>query len=192
MRMSDLSNENYSDCWMYPKEAVDELIAKLKADIMAGQLDVQINGTSIVDDGVANIPLARFGSGGTAGACGLVSLKENRGFNLNNDDNSIFISYASPAQIKAGTNSFAVIMAATQHQAVFYGLAKLAGADMKDSSNAVGTYTDEAKAAIAAMLGLTPLPAFTTTDAGKVLKVNAAGTGLEWATDETAAPAETT
>jgi len=37
---------------------------------------------------------------------------------------------------------------------VFYGLAKAAGVDMKNSENTVGTYTAEAQAAIQAMLGI--------------------------------------
>ena len=37
---------------------------------------------------------------------------------------------------------------------MFYGLAKIAGTDMKSSNNAVGTYTDEAKGAIQNMLGI--------------------------------------
>lgn len=45
----------------------------------------------------------------------------------------------------------------TQNASTFYGLTKAAGVDMKDSSNAVGTYTPEAKGAIQKMLGVSDL-----------------------------------
>ena len=50
--------------------------------------------------------------------------------------------------------SYRPIVPALQEKSVFYGLAKLAGADMAQSSNAVGTYTDAAKQGIQKMLGL--------------------------------------
>ena len=41
-----------------------------------------------------------------------------------------------------------------QHKSTFYGLAKAAGADEKNSTLPVGQYTDNAKASIKAMLGI--------------------------------------
>lgn len=64
------------------------------------------------------------------------------------------VAKATDANIKSGTNIYSPIVPSNQHKSVFYALAKLAGADMKKSSNAVGTYTAEAKAAIQSMLGV--------------------------------------
>ena len=61
-------------------------------------------------------------------------------------------------QIKAGTAGYRAINPQRQHEATFYGLAKAAGADMANSSNAVGTYTTEAKIAILKMLGIYEAP----------------------------------
>lgn len=64
------------------------------------------------------------------------------------------ISAANAERIKEGTNVYKPIVPSTQHQSVFYGLAKAAGdTTQSQSSNAVGTYTDSAKSAIKAMLG---------------------------------------
>lgn len=111
--------------------------------------DVQINGTSIVQGGVANIPIAKTGS--TDASLGLVRVSADYGLSisplgrLNTTDPSV-------AQIKAGTATYRKIGPAHQHIAAFYGLTKAAGVDMASSSNPVGTYTDEAKAAIQSML----------------------------------------
>lgn len=67
----------------------------------------------------------------------------------------IVISKAESDYIKAGVDNYRPIVPSKQHEAVFYGLAEAAGVDMKNSSNRVGFYTDEAKAAIRAMLGIT-------------------------------------
>lgn len=60
---------------------------------------------------------------------------------------------SSSSGIKTGTAQYSPIVPATQHIATFYGLAKVAGANMASSSNAVGTYTEQAKRAICAMIG---------------------------------------
>lgn len=70
----------------------------------------------------------------------------------------LMTSPADSSTIKsAGTGNyptFRPIVPRYQHEAVFYGLAKVAGADEKNSTNAVGTYTDTAKTAIKSMLGV--------------------------------------
>lgn len=106
--------------------------------------DVQVNGTSVVSNGVANIPIASTSTPGVMRiASGLYVL-----------DGGVGVNTATNSDVKLGTaGAFAGVN--KQHTAVFYGLAKAAGADMKDSSNAVGTYTPEAKAAIKSMLGIT-------------------------------------
>lgn len=109
-------------------------------------VDVQINGTSIVNEGVANIPVAKVGTLGV----------------VYPDNASIAISANGQLKIqdrplsyyKSGNNSTAVVCS-SQHISAFYGLAKAAGdTTQSSSSNAVGTYTDEAKAAIKTMLGI--------------------------------------
>lgn len=111
--------------------------------------DVQINGTSILDEGVANVPIA--------GSRTLGVVKADTQYGLDPTQSGLRIYYAHPAVIKAGTGQgslYQPIVPANQHQSVFYGLAKAAGHDEKNSALPVGTYTDEAKIAIRTMLGL--------------------------------------
>jgi hypothetical protein len=108
--------------------------------------DVQINGTSIVSGGVADIPLA------TASSPGLSYPYSNRGLSIT-ADGQISITKASDNSIKAGTAQYAPIVPSNQHGAAFYGLAKAAGdATQAASDNPVGTYTEDAKSAIHEML----------------------------------------
>lgn len=104
--------------------------------------DVQVNGTSILDGDVANIPLTSDAN------YGLVKY----GAGLRLDGSFLTIFKASNNQTKAGAASYSPIVPSNQHLSAFYGLAKAAGHDEKDSANPVGTYTDEAKAAIQTML----------------------------------------
>ena len=72
-------------------------------------------------------------------------------------DTSIWgaVKTASNADIKSSTVSVRAVTTGKQDQSVFYGLAKAAGDTTQSvSSNAVGTYTSEAKAAIQSMLGI--------------------------------------
>lgn len=62
---------------------------------------------------------------------------------------------ASGAQVKAGSVSSAFIAPSVEDAASFFGLAKAAGDSTQSaSSNTVGNYTEEAKAAIRRMLGI--------------------------------------
>lgn len=113
--------------------------------------DVQINGTSILSNGVANIPIA------SNGELGLVKIQK-FGYNgiVVQSDGEIRPVLASDNSIKDGTASYGVVGPVKQHLATFYGLAKAAGDSTQSASaNAVGTYTEEAKNAIRAMLGVT-------------------------------------
>lgn len=115
----------------------------------SGVSDVQVNGTSIVSDGVAEIPIAGVNE------LGLVK-KVNPardGINIGSDG-TIAIYGASLGYIKTGTANALPITPSNQHQSTFYGLAKVAGHDEKNSTLPVGTYTEEAKTAIRTMLGL--------------------------------------
>lgn len=107
--------------------------------------DVQVNGTSILSDGVANVPVANSSSPG------VVKVDSTNGIGIESQ-NKLYIEYATSALIKAGTGNYRPITPPRQQESVFYGLAKLAGADMASSSNPVGTYTDAAKSAISTML----------------------------------------
>lgn len=103
--------------------------------------DVQINGNSILTNGIGTIAMA-----------------SSEGVGYNASSHSIYAAGADLNIIKAGTNNYRGVPAGHQHEAVFYGLAKLAGADMASSSNPVGTYTDAAKVAIQKMLGIYQAP----------------------------------
>lgn len=118
--------------------------------------DVQIDGTSIVTDGVANIPIAD-----ARNKAGLFYTKDTS-FYFNNQG---YVSIERPSDnyIKWGEDKARVPFISQQHLTTFYGLAKAAGADEKNSTLPVGQYTESAKSAISSMLnapesvsGMTP------------------------------------
>ena len=113
--------------------------------------DVQVNGTSVVTDGVAEIPVL-----GAYSQPGLIQIGTDSGLMPSSLANgSIMINPASDSYVKAGNKQYFAITTTKQHQSVFYGLAKAAGDTTQSASdNAVGTYTDNAKASIKAMLGI--------------------------------------
>jgi hypothetical protein len=91
-----------------------------------------------------------------------------------NSEGLIGVSGASVAHIKAQTTPFYPIVPSTQHYAIFYGLAKAAGdTTQAASSNAVGTYTDDAKAAIQSMLGVENGVSFVETVPGSTPTIDA-------------------
>lgn len=106
--------------------------------------DVQVNGTSVVADGVANISL---GNNSQFGA-----VKGNTAYGINVVNGEIRISSAASNLVKPGSTASKPITPNTQHESTFYGLAKAAGHDEKNSTLPVGTYTEEAKSAISDML----------------------------------------
>lgn len=106
--------------------------------------DVQVNGASVVTDGVANVPLATdsvFGAVRTGGEMGL-SMYNGR----------MFINTPSDVVIKSGDGWYRAITVSKQHISAFYALAKAAGSDEKNSTLPVGQYTESAKSAISTML----------------------------------------
>lgn len=110
--------------------------------------DIQINGTSIVENGVANIPIA------SSSALGAVKISSAYGTNTL-PEGILRIEQATSPQVKAGTQGYKPIVPERQHESTFYGLAKAAGDTTQSvSSNPVGTYTDEAKSAIQNMLNV--------------------------------------
>lgn len=111
--------------------------------------DVQVNGTSVVEDGVANVPMADM-----QGNPGAIKMIAGNGVGLSGQGNIMIIGAISAA-IKNGTNTLTPIVPSGQHESTFYGLAKAAGdTSQSGSSNPVGTYTDAAKDAIQQMLGV--------------------------------------
>ena len=109
--------------------------------------DVQVNGGSIVSNGVASIPLA------SADDYGVVKVNQYQGIRISS--NALAVYPSASAQVKAGSNAARPIVPSIQHESVFYGLAKAAGDTTQSaSSNAVGAYTDDVKTAIRAMLGI--------------------------------------
>ena len=114
-----------------------------------GVTDVQVNGSSVVSSGVASIPLATSSVPGVAKASEYYGIKM---ITTGADAGTLQIVNGTDAQIKAGTNQYRPAAIADQHKSVFYGLAKVAGADMASSSNAVGTYTEDALSKISDML----------------------------------------
>lgn len=115
--------------------------------------DVQVNGASVVTDGVAEIPLA-----GTSQYGVVRVLSGDHGVQVS-ANGLLQVIKSSDNDIKSGGQQFRPIVPASQHTSVFYGLAKAAG-DLTQisSSNALGTYTDEAKIAIQKMLGIYQAP----------------------------------
>ena len=109
--------------------------------------DVRINGLSIVANGVANIPMA-------SGTLGAVKIGAGAyGIAITNDGTLKTIMPTS-SDIKKGARACQVLVPQNQHEATFYGLAKAAGHDEANSTEQLGTYTPEAKAAIQSMLGI--------------------------------------
>lgn len=111
--------------------------------------DVQVAGTSILVDGVANVPVAGVATPG------VVKVINNYGLDMSNG--YIITKPASTSEIKTlspGTYAgYRPIVPSHQHESTFYGLAAASGdTTQASSSNAVGTYTDSAKSAIHEML----------------------------------------
>lgn len=117
-------------------------------DKSASVTDVQINGTSILSDGVANIPIAGSNN------LGLVKAASNSDYGVAIYNNGIItLASAGIVRVKAGSSSTTPITPSLQDAAAFYGLAKAAGDTTQTASaNAVGAYTEAAKSAIHEML----------------------------------------
>ena len=110
--------------------------------------DAQINGTSIVQDGVANVPVANET---VYGVVKVVRGGSNSGVKMENG--VLKLITASGSLIKNGNAQWSSIVPKVQHESAFYGLAKAAGdTTQSTSSNAVGNYTEDAKSKISEML----------------------------------------
>lgn len=116
--------------------------------------DVQINGTSIVQNGVANVPIASPNTLGTVKIGRESGIFGIRMVGLPGYEGEICVNKADVSTSKAGRSEYKPITPSSQHAAAFYGLAKAAGdTSQSQSSNEVGNYTEDAKSAISEMLG---------------------------------------
>ncbi len=112
--------------------------------------DVQIDGTTILNQGVANIPKASTSN------AGVIIL--GTGLYLDgNNTGKVVVDYGSSNQIKAGTSNIGVPIS-RQHVSAFYALAKLAGVDLANQTVTLGEYPAAALAAIQKMLGIYEAP----------------------------------
>ncbi len=131
----------------YKKNGNFNALDCIKGDPATGPVqDVQVNGASILNDGVANIPYA------STSEYGLV--KRGRGLFTDSNTGALVVDFAGSNQIQQGTNTSAVMGIAKQHESAFYGLAKAAGSDLANETITLGQYPDATKAAIAQMLGV--------------------------------------
>lgn len=128
-------------------------LSSLKNQVDQSVSDVQVNGVSVVSNGVANVPIAQGG-----GVLGVLYPSGDYGTNVHSDGR-LQIYPATSAIIKSPGGNYGYYRPITpsfQHESTFYGLAKAAGdTTQSQSSNTVGNYTPEAKAAIKDMLGIT-------------------------------------
>lgn len=109
--------------------------------------DVQINGSSIVENGVANVPVASSNNLGVVKTNGVDLVVDSA--------NSLLINAASNSEIKKPTGASwrKAIINDRIDSATFYGLAKAASdTTQSQSSNEVGNYTEDAKSSISEML----------------------------------------
>ena len=110
----------------------------------AAVTDVQINNTSILSSGVANIPIADVNV--------LGAVKINPSFGIGIYGGALLINGASSDDIKAANNSTKLVPTYRQHEAVYYGLSKLAGVNLANETVTLGTYPETSKTAIRSML----------------------------------------
>ena len=110
--------------------------------------DVQVNGSSILNNGIATIPLCDGGN-----THGLVRVMSSQGVGVMSGG-ILKINPADSSDVKGGAYTAKALVPNTQHRAVFFGLSKVAGVDLKDETVTLGTYPDSSKQAIQKMLGL--------------------------------------
>jgi len=130
--------------------SIDEYIADTKTYIdnatAGGVTDVQVNGVSVLQDGVANVPI------GGESSLGVVKVSSLFGISVSSTG-VLKLTASTDGEVKTGTASARAITPSKQHASAFYGMAKAAGDTTQSaSSNAVGNYTETAKSKISEML----------------------------------------
>ena len=112
---------------------------------------------SYIDSSSGNVDLTNYvrkTDYATSSAAGVVLLSNTSAITADNN-HRLQLTPASSVNIQMGVNNTYPITSGREHEAVFYGLAKAAGDDSQsESENAVGTYTEDAKAAIREMLDI--------------------------------------
>lgn len=127
--------------------------------------DVRISGTSIVSNGIAQIPAA------DVGRFGVVKIGTGTSGILIDSAGVVGLNPATSSQIRQRATAQNPITPDKENEAVFYGLASAAGDTTQASSaSAVGTYTEQAKTAIQNMLGVAS--AVTNTASGSIVSFN--------------------
>ena len=140
---SSATTGNLFDEWVYVDSAWEK-VGSVNVDVDVPVQDVQVNGVSVLDaQGVANVPV---GSKSNVGV-----YRIGQGLQAYGNE-YILTDPATNADVKTGSNIYKPISPSRQHDSAFYGLAKAAGSDEKDSALPVGQYTDAAKSAISQML----------------------------------------
>ena len=113
--------------------------------------DVYVNCAADSTGGVKLVSATDYAS---SSAAGVVKINTTYGIMINPTTGEITTSVASDSDVKTG-EVYKPISSVRVPSAVFYGLAKAArDTTQAASSNAVGTYTEEAKTAIKSMLGV--------------------------------------
>lgn len=140
--------------------ANDSIVLQNEGETVSGANAVETN----VGEG-----FVKFTDYATAGVPGIAKVWNTYGVNMNGTGN-LCVFGASDAEAKVGAHNYRPITPNHQHQAVFYGLAKAAGADEKDSTLPVGEYTDTAKSAIRTMLGAVGTTDYATTNTYGIVK----------------------
>ena len=113
-----------------------------------GVTDVQVNGVSVVTDGVANVPIA------SSSDHGVVAVNASAGIDINSDTGKLRIASANGSEVRFGNDVYRPIVPSNEHTAAFYGLAKAAGDTTQKNIAFDGVYTDSAKDKIQQMLGI--------------------------------------
>lgn len=124
----------------------EEIIEQIFEQVDTPVTDVKVNGTSVLANGIANIPVA---SGSTLGVT-----KVTNSWGLRMSNNEIKVQPATSENVKYGAHNYNPVTPAMQNASTFYGLAKAAGSDEKSSILPVGQYSDSARSAIQVMLGI--------------------------------------
>ena len=109
--------------------------------------DVQVNGTSAVENGVANVPIA------TNNSVGVVRAYTPEGVSIRSNGQLLIFS-SNATKVKNGTEDYQPITPYHQHESTFYGLSKVAGVDLANETVTLGTYPEASKTAIKQMLGV--------------------------------------
>ena len=110
-----------------------------------------VSGANAVETKVGD-GFVKFTDYATLNTAGVVKVNPAYGISLLNG--TLSPSRATLAEVvKPGASTTLMLTPYVQHASVFYGLAKVAGADEKNSTLPVGQYTDTAKSAIRSMIG---------------------------------------